>query len=152
MKHCLAAVVLTLMSATVSAQSVNPALAQSMRAANTGVIARADPVKLLQDEIAQMKQQIAQLQQANQALAARVQAVDSGLGQVVTQNVAQAKQISDVSSRLASHRHSYTSLDVGWTNEYFVKESGGIGSADKKSLASYVSSKTQQTGTTGPAQ
>jgi poly-gamma-glutamate synthesis protein (capsule biosynthesis protein) len=86
------------------------------------------------------------------ALAARVQAVDSGLGQVVTQNVAQAKQISDVSSRLASHRHSYTYLDVGWTNEYFVKESGGIGSADKKSLASYVSSKTQQTGTTGPAQ
>jgi hypothetical protein len=122
-------------------------------------IARVDPVKALQDQIAELKAQVAALKQANDALAAKVQTLDSGLGQVVIQNVTQAKQINDLSSqlsgvstKLATHRHSYKYEHVEFMNTHFVTEVGGIGSADKKDLASYINGEPLLSGTTGPAE
>jgi hypothetical protein len=122
-------------------------------------IARVDPLRALQDQVAELKAQVATLKQANETLAAKVQALDGGLGQVVTQNVTQAKQINDLSSqisgvstKLVNHRHPYKYTRVDHYTHKFVTEVGGIGEDDKKELASQITGQPEVNGTTGPAE
>ena len=122
-------------------------------------IARVDPMRAMHDQMADLKAQVAALKQANETLAARVQSLDAGLGQVLTQNVTQAKQIADltsqlgsVSTKLANHRHPFKYARISYHSQAFVTDVGGIGSKDKYENGAVITGTTDVTSTTEPAQ
>lgn len=148
-----------------------PAVAQNVQALQTpralpaqarpapATIERVDPVRALQDQVAQLRKELAALKQANEALTAKVQSLDNGLGQVVTQNVTQAKQINDltsqlggVSTKLANHRHAFTYQRLKFHTDSFVKESGGVTSDDKVGNAAVIDGSYDVKAETEPAQ
>jgi hypothetical protein len=149
----------------------NPAAAQSVQSMQTpralpaqvrpdpNTIARVDPMRALADQVAELRKEVAALKQANEALAARVQSLDSGLGQVVTQNVSQNKQLGDlssqlsgVSSKLANHRHAFKYKWIEFHTDSFVKESGGVASDDKMGNAAVITGTYNVDSQTEPAQ
>lgn len=154
---------LAVASGNAAAQTARPVTTMHSLPPQSGAvpatISRVDPLRALQDQVAELKAQVAALKQANDALAAKLQTVDGGLGQVVTQNVTQAKQINDlsqqisgVSTKLANHRHAYKHSRVDFRSESFVTESGGVTSSDKKALGTVITATADDKYMTDPAE
>jgi len=103
----------------------------------------------LQAYVEALKKQVAQLLQDNAALKAKLQQIDTGLGQVVTTNVVQAQQINSTNGRIdqltaqfKSHKHTFAHTQVDFTTKQFVTESHVSG--DKYGLATVITNEYDQ--------